>query len=648
MSLQESPKTILILIGIDSHRDGKILLNPEGAPISIPPLRGAVNDVEEIDRHIQNHHYRGKLHVVKLTTSGEPAMLPTRANILNQFSTVTKNINHGDIIHVHYSGHGMRVKSEHPFPTGEYGIDLSVVTYDKFIRSQELNYHLREMSKKGAHVSIMCDCCHAGRFTRGEDNGDEDTIRTVDDIAWTILEESEDDMELEEVGAEVRGWSPMTPKEVWLEATDFDLFAACGLDQESPEDHFEGRWHGVYTASFLAALKDGNQPFTQDHLHRKLSAVLRKNHRVQLPVFSGRGNRYFLMESTWEASEVPPLSVIDHGSENGVEWVDLSEGCMQGLQVGSTFALYPWRKDDYSDRETRPLVQVKAVKNFCCRACYTGPRRLDFEYCVNKLPVRLSPLHYRERSSSLSRAIDTKQRAAYHIGRSETGDYQLLTVADEEIPRFPGSPDIENFLFMLSHLARYTMLQDLANPYKTGLQNSYDITMEGDGSCQWDKSKLQSGERPILQCGKIPITFRNKCSDTLYLSVFGFTSKWGVMQIFPCPDAGEQHAAIESGQDRLMIFGLSIPSYWPTETDHFCRMKLFIVKKGMPFNSVMLRDLENASRGEEEKQKPLEHLLAMLGMPGRDWGKDEADKATPWATLDIEVQVKPKVVIHST
>lgn len=108
----------------------------------------------------------------------------THKGIEEGFNTLTKRVKEGDVVYIHYSGHGQQImdigtKDE------EDGYDESLVAYDspktwydgyngsKHFVDDELSIFLKEirrkLGKKGQLV-VVFDSCHSGTATRGESN----------------------------------------------------------------------------------------------------------------------------------------------------------------------------------------------------------------------------------------------------------------------------------------------------------------------------------------------------------------------------------------------------------------------------------------------------------------------------------------------
>ncbi len=122
----------------------------------------------------------------------------TKAGIVEAFKRMTVSCKQGDVVYVHYSGHGQQMTDVHN--DEKDGLDECWIPYDacrkasatyhgeKHLTDDELNVYLNAIRNKiGAKgkLLVVIDACHSGDGTRGDDDdivrGVEDTL-TVDSL----------------------------------------------------------------------------------------------------------------------------------------------------------------------------------------------------------------------------------------------------------------------------------------------------------------------------------------------------------------------------------------------------------------------------------------------------------------------------------
>ena len=118
----------------------------------------------------------------------------TKVGIVREFKRMTASCKHGDVVYIHYSGHGQQMTDVHNDERD--GLDECWIPYDacrkasttyhgeRHLTDDELNVYLNAIRNKiGAKgkLLVVIDACHSGDGTRGEDDeivrGVEDTLK---------------------------------------------------------------------------------------------------------------------------------------------------------------------------------------------------------------------------------------------------------------------------------------------------------------------------------------------------------------------------------------------------------------------------------------------------------------------------------------
>lgn len=115
----------------------------------------------------------------------------TKVGIVGAFKKMTASCKQGDVVYVHYSGHGQQMTDVHN--DEKDGLDECWIPYDacrkasatyhgeKHLTDDELNVYLNAIRNKiGAKgkLLVVIDACHSGDGTRGEDD---EIVRGVED-----------------------------------------------------------------------------------------------------------------------------------------------------------------------------------------------------------------------------------------------------------------------------------------------------------------------------------------------------------------------------------------------------------------------------------------------------------------------------------
>ena len=115
----------------------------------------------------------------------------TKVGIVGAFKRMTASCKYGDVVYIHYSGHGQQMTDVHN--DEKDGLDECWIPYDacrkasatyhgeKHLTDDELNVYLNAIRNKiGAKgkLLVVIDACHSGDGTRGEDD---EIVRGVED-----------------------------------------------------------------------------------------------------------------------------------------------------------------------------------------------------------------------------------------------------------------------------------------------------------------------------------------------------------------------------------------------------------------------------------------------------------------------------------
>ena len=137
----------------------------------------------------------------------------TKIGIVGAFKRMTASCKHGDVVYIHYSGHGQQMTDVHN--DEKDGLDECWIPYDacrkasatyhgeKHLTDDELNVYLNAIRNKiGAKgkLLVVIDACHSGDGTRGDDD---EIVRGVED---TLVVDSQNARGLYETFEEIRSF----------------------------------------------------------------------------------------------------------------------------------------------------------------------------------------------------------------------------------------------------------------------------------------------------------------------------------------------------------------------------------------------------------------------------------------------------------
>ncbi|KAI7726047.1 hypothetical protein M8C21_016695 [Ambrosia artemisiifolia] len=124
-------------------------------------LKGCVNDVKRMHRSLIDRYGFAEGDIKVLIDADESYTQPTGRNIRQALSDLIGSADSGDILFVHYSGHGTRLPAE----TGEEddtGYDECIVPCDMNLITDDDFRELVDKVPQGCTLTIVSDSCHSG------------------------------------------------------------------------------------------------------------------------------------------------------------------------------------------------------------------------------------------------------------------------------------------------------------------------------------------------------------------------------------------------------------------------------------------------------------------------------------------------------
>ncbi|GFH57094.1 metacaspase [Chaetoceros tenuissimus] len=126
-------------------------------------LRGCHNDVLNMKEYLMDVHGFEESNMNILLDDGVHTD-PTKDNIMTAFREIVQQSEEGDVVYIHYSGHGASVRDDDGDEADGMDETLVPVDYNKsgLIRDDDLLTTLVVPMKKGVFVTAIMDCCHSG------------------------------------------------------------------------------------------------------------------------------------------------------------------------------------------------------------------------------------------------------------------------------------------------------------------------------------------------------------------------------------------------------------------------------------------------------------------------------------------------------
>jgi len=126
-------------------------------------LSGCHNDANNIKRYLIKKQGFKEKDMLILMDDGRHHQ-PTKRNILEAFDRVVEYSQAGDVVFIHYSGHGGRVRDTSGDEADGYDETLIPLDFKRAgqILDDDLYERLVKRMREGVTVVVLMDCCHSG------------------------------------------------------------------------------------------------------------------------------------------------------------------------------------------------------------------------------------------------------------------------------------------------------------------------------------------------------------------------------------------------------------------------------------------------------------------------------------------------------
>jgi hypothetical protein len=325
-----------LLIGINDYDKKKFV-----------PLEGSRNDIFLVQKVLSERF--------GILEENMKILLDKRAThvaIREAFRALVEKVTSGDMVYIHYSGHGSLacdlsgdeeepwgwdstwvpygsrsgvnfdnsidcedVKGRESSPHEDEGADsVDPAQLNDFdILDDQINRWLSSLLAKTDHVVLVSDSCHSGTVTRGKDAMA--TRGAPIDMRTHPLEETP---------------VPSPP-------TSGIRVSACRDNEKAVEKTMaDGKVHGLFTWFWCQTLQEAAPGDTWADMHRRTYARVQQRTPVQHPQIEGMSRKTVFQE---QFSNRPRTATIIEVSNNGTQ-ARIDEGKLLGVTVGSIYRKY--------------------------------------------------------------------------------------------------------------------------------------------------------------------------------------------------------------------------------------------------------------------------------------------------------------------
>lgn len=253
-------------------------------------LRGCVNDVKNIKAALTKFSGFSAAEITTLTD-----LDATKKNIEAGIKKLVASGKKGDVLYLHYSGHGANVldqsgdeadrRDEILCPTD---LDWYNPLLDDWLRTQF------DKVRSGVNLTVVMDCCHSGSNTRQFLPPDAERVnRFLPNPLDLLAVESSRKLKGKLVGT-LRTSSLAKRKKSDIVEADIPevLITGCRDTQTSADAYIGNSYNGALTWHLTAAIKEKKGKLTYRDLHALTMAKLKEGDFDQVPQLEGQKARF--------------------------------------------------------------------------------------------------------------------------------------------------------------------------------------------------------------------------------------------------------------------------------------------------------------------------------------------------------------------
>ena len=253
-------------------------------------LRGCVNDVKNMQGVLTQFYGFGAADITTLLDDKA-----TKKNIQAAIRPLVSAARKGDVLLLHFSGHGSNV----PDKDGDEADhrDEILCPHDLDWKDPLTDDWLRATFDKlrtGVALTVIFDCCHSGTATRAVLPPDAPVMPRYLPSPWDLVAAESGRRMRGAVRATVHGATTAARKKGDVVTADIPeiLISGCRATQTSADARIGGSFNGALTYNLVAALKDAKGRISHRELHAKVLSRLKADGFDQVPQLEGRKARF--------------------------------------------------------------------------------------------------------------------------------------------------------------------------------------------------------------------------------------------------------------------------------------------------------------------------------------------------------------------
>ena len=255
-------------------------------------LRGCVNDVKDLSAAL-TELYGFRKQDIDVLLDGKATQKAMQAGI----TSLLRGAKKGDVLVLHYSGHGSNVPDDEKNKDEADGRDEILcptdLNWDKPFRDDWLRTAFDTLPAGVSFTTIM-DCCHSGTNTRAILPPDVKVKQRYLPSPWGIAAAETGRSLPKRVASELRRSTRAARKAKDIVAAELPevLITGCRDTQTSADAFINGRFNGALTFALVDAMRKSKGRLTYRQLHDRAAEVLKTKKFEQVPQLEGRTSSF--------------------------------------------------------------------------------------------------------------------------------------------------------------------------------------------------------------------------------------------------------------------------------------------------------------------------------------------------------------------
>lgn len=253
-------------------------------------LRGCVNDVRDLSAALVEFGGFKKSDVTTLVDTAA-----TKAVMSGAIKSLIKASKKGDVVLLHYSGHGSHVPDDAEKKDEADGRDEILcptdLNWDDPMRDDWLRDTFDNGLRDGVQFTVIMDCCHSGTITRAIQPPDVKVKERFLPSPWDIAAaETGRSRSMRNVSSTLRRSRRNAREANDIVNADMPevLITGCRDTQTSADAFINNRYNGALTYGLVEAIRATQGRLTYRELHDRASTIIKRKRFEQVPQLEGR------------------------------------------------------------------------------------------------------------------------------------------------------------------------------------------------------------------------------------------------------------------------------------------------------------------------------------------------------------------------